>query len=225
MMPHEQLIRAGSRRVLPLLLPAVAAICLVLGAATFGSPALYVEGTHYVLLPVPITPADADRIEVTEYFSYTCSHCRDFDPVMESWSSKLPSDVVFKRTPAIWHPSHKILAQAYFAADALNVLGKIHPRLFVAIQDERRRFAKPEDMARFFSEQGVDPVDFQKVFQSFGVDRNVRQADAHGKSYKARGVPTLIVNGKYRIESGMTSSNASMLKIVDFLVEKERTDR
>ena len=36
------------------------------------------------------------------------------------------------------------------------------------------------------------------------------------------GVPTLIVNGKFRIDSKMAGSYPEMLKIADFLIDAER---
>ncbi|MBD3648856.1 MAG: DsbA family protein, partial [Pseudomonadales bacterium] len=77
-------------------------------------------------------------------------------------------------------------------------------------------------MASFFSEFGVDPVDFAKVYSSFGVRASVQQAEARGRAYRVSGVPAIIVNGKYRIEGKMAGSNAEMLRIAQFLVGKER---
>ena len=51
---------------------------------------------------------------------------------------------------------------------------------------------------------------------------SVQQADSKGKAYRSGGVPAIIVNGKYRIEGGMAGSNASMIRVADYLIEKER---
>ena len=77
-------------------------------------------------------------------------------------------------------------------------------------------------MAQYFAQFGVDPVEFAKVYKSFGVSASVQKAVARGRAYRARGVPTLIINGKYRIEGQMAGSNVNMLRIADFLIEKER---
>lgn len=183
----------------------------------------YEEGTHYVELQVPVKTRNPGKIEVMEYFSYGCPHCYEFEPLLNAWRSKLGEDVEFKRTPAIWNRDYQVYAQTYYAAEALNVLEQTHASLFQAIHGERRRLNSPELMAGFFGEYGVDPVDFAKTYSSFGVRASVQQADARGRAFRASGVPALIVNGKYRIEGGMAGSNANMLRIADFLIEKERT--
>ncbi len=195
---------------------------LLLGATQHASAEAFEEGTHYVELQIPVNTRTPDKIEVAEYFSYGCPHCFEFEPMINQWKSGLPADIVFKRTPAVWNRDYEIYAQTYYTLEALNVLDTMHAPVFRAIHMERRRLNDPELMAKFFGEFGVDPVDFAKTYASFGVRASVQQAEALGRAYRARGVPTLIVNGKYRIESTMAGSNANMLRVVDFLIEKER---
>ncbi|MDH5736953.1 MAG: thiol:disulfide interchange protein DsbA/DsbL [Gammaproteobacteria bacterium] len=180
------------------------------------------EGKHYDVLPVPIRQRYPDKIEVTEYFSYGCPHCFQFDPMISRWKADLPEDVIFNRTPAIWNPDYQVLAQAYYTAEALGILEKVHVPMFQAIHVDRKNLADAQAMAGFFQRFGVDPTDFVKVFKSFGVRSAMQQAEARGRSYRAQGVPAFIINGKYLVEGRHTGSNTSMLPIVDRLIEKER---
>ena len=44
------------------------------------------------------------------------------------------------------------------------------------------------------------------------------------RAYEVRGVPSLIVNGKYRVSAGgAVETQADMLNVVNFLIEKERS--
>ncbi len=182
----------------------------------------YEEGTHCMELPIPLKTATKDKIEVTEYFSYGCPHCYQFDPMITAWETGLPGDVKFNRTPAIWNKDYQVYAQTYFAAEALDVVEKLHTPLFQAIHAQGKRLNDPKLMAMFFAEFGIDPVDFAKVYNSFGVRASVQQAEAKGRAYRSTGVPAIIVNGKYRIEGKMAGSNSNMLRITDFLIQKER---
>jgi thiol:disulfide interchange protein DsbA len=80
----------------------------------------------------------------------------------------------------------------------------------------------PQAMAGYLAEFGIAPEDFAKAYNSFGVRASVQQADSKGKAYRSGGVPAIIVNGKYRIEGGMAGSNANMIRVADYLIEKER---
>ena len=79
-------------------------------------------------------------------------------------------------------------------------------------------------MTAFVSEHGVDPGDFLRTYNdSFGVKAKYQRALARQKIYAARGVPALIVNGKYRIEGSMVgNSNLGMLQVAEFLIAKEQ---
>jgi len=50
----------------------------------------------------------------------------------------------------------------------------------------------------------------------------LQQAEARGRAYQATGVPSLIVNGKYRIDAGAAEGTQGMLAIADYLIELER---
>lgn len=197
-------------------------MALLFSAAAHSEEIPYEEGTHYVALPVPIKTRSPETIEVAEYFSYGCPHCFQFDPLISAWQEKLPTDVEFTRTPAVWGGDYEIYAQTYYTAQALDVLEKVHVPIFEAIHLQHRRLNDPKLMAEFFGELGVDPVDFAKTYTSFGVRAGTQQAVAKGRAYRASGVPAMIVAGKYRVEGGMAGSSANMLKVVDFLIEKER---
>ena len=130
--------------------------------------------------------------------------------------------MTFSRTPAIWNKDYQVYAQTYYVAAALDIAEKLHTPLFQAIHAQRKRLNDPKLMAKFFSDFGIDPVDFAKVYNSFGVRASVQQAEARGRAYRATGVPAIIVNGKYRIEGQMAGSNSNMLRIADYLIQKER---
>lgn len=201
-----------------------ACVTLLLSQVAVAAPFEYVEGQHYVKLPMAIHTPDPNKIEVTEYFSYGCPHCFAFDPEISAWKATLPSDVEFDRTPAIWNKDYEVYAQTYYTAKALHILDKVHSAIFRAIHVDGKQLNTPGDMAKFFTQFGVSEAEFAKTYTSFGVRASVQQAEARGRAYRATGVPTLIINGKYRIEGSMVGSNANMLRVADFLIAKERLE-
>ena len=73
-----------------------------------------------------------------------------------------------------------------------------------------------------FTANGVSQEDFDKTFNSFGVNSQVNQGIAVAKSARVTGTPALMVNGKYHISGRSAGGQAEMLKIADFLIQKER---
>lgn len=199
-------------------------VSIFLLTLAFGAHAQqYEAGVHYQPLPVPVQTANNDAVEVVEVFSYACVHCYNFEPLLATWVAQQGSGVVFSRTPAIFNPTWEQLAQAYYTAEALDVTDRVHGALFEAIHVTPRDVLDPVVLAELFYEQAdVDPVQFTKVYDSFGVRSKVQQASARGRAYRVTGVPSLIVNGKYRVDGRMAGGSESMLKVANFLVEKER---
>ena len=72
-----------------------------------------------------------------------------------------------------------------------------------------------------FVENGVPSKDFDRAYGSFGIDSMVRQAAARTQGARINGTPSLMVNGKYRIDTRQAGSQANMLKIAAFLADKE----
>ncbi len=203
----------------------VAALALMLvGVAGPVQAQDFEVNVHYELLPIPVDTATPGKIEVVEVFSYGCSHCYTFDVPMDAWRARQPDDVAFRRIPAMFRSEWVILAQAFYAAEVLGVTDQVHTPIFEAIHLRGLNAGDPAVLAKIFKDSaGVDNEQFIKVLNSFGVRSKAQQADAQGRMYRLPGTPTLIVNGRYRVNGGqLAGSNVEMLDVVDFLVAKER---
>jgi thiol:disulfide interchange protein DsbA len=115
------------------------------------------------------------------------------------------------------------MAQAYYTAETLGVGDQMHEPLFEAIHIDRLDIRDERLLAELFAEHAnVSALDFSKAYSAFSVKSRVQQARAKGSAYGITGVPTMVVNGKYRVDGRMAGSNEDMLKVVDFLVAKEK---
>lgn len=198
-------------------------VLLLLLVTVSARAADFQEGVHYQRLPVPVETKDANRVEVVELFSYACIHCKTFDPTLEAWRGEQADDVLFRRVPAIFNQTWKLLAQAFYAAEVLGIGEKVHQPMFRALHDQGVNLGNPSLLAALFQEvAGVVPSEFTRIFNSFSVRSRVQQAEAHGRAYRVTGVPTLIVDGIYRIDGKMAGNNTKMLEIVDFLIAERR---
>lgn len=182
----------------------------------------YEAGKNYLVLDTPVRTRDSSKVEVVEVFWYGCSHCYSFEPLIKQWSKGQPEDVDFWQSPAIWNGAMKLHAQAYFTAKALSVLDKLHEPIFTALLVERQPLGNAKQIENLFANYGVDRKEFQKTFDSFSINSQVKQADARARSYKVSGTPEVIVNGKYRVTARLAGGQPEMLSVINFLVDKER---
>ena len=181
----------------------------------------YVEGVNYELVEPAQPTSTVDKVEVLEVFWYGCPHCFRFEPYVERWLQKKPENAQFVRLPAIFRPAWEVHARAYYTAELLGVLDKVHKPLFNAIHLQKRALNTEDALRDFFAEFGVDKKEFIKTYQSFAVETRIRRAKTMVSRYGVDGVPTVIVNGKYRVSARTAGSNAEMLKVINYLVAKE----
>jgi thiol:disulfide interchange protein DsbA len=195
-------------------------------AAPSAAPAeKYQAEKEYHVIPVPVRTANPDKIEVNEVFWYGCPHCYHFEAILEPWAKKLPDDVDFERTPAIWRANMESHARAYWAAKQLNVLDAMHPIIFKSMQEEKKPLLTEDQVAEVFVAHGIEDAAIRKAYNSFSVQSLTKQGDARVRSYGITGTPEIVINGKYRISSSDTGSQEAMLDVANFLIEKERKDK
>ncbi len=182
----------------------------------------FVAGEHYVVLDKPVATRDSSKVEVVEMFSYGCAHCYEFEPLIKNWGKKQGDDVDFWFFPAVWNKPMKLLAQAFYTAEELNVAEKIHLPLFSKVVLEQQSVRNESDLANLFEKHGVDKKDFSQAFNSKSVKDQVAKAEQRVADYKPVGVPEIVINGKYRIDRMRAGGQAEMLAVADFLIKKER---
>jgi thiol:disulfide interchange protein DsbA len=195
---------------------------LVLLAPLAAQAQEYKEGTHYDVISPALRARSAGKIEVLEFFAYSCGHCYNFEPLIQQWKQGLADDVEFQPSPAIWNAAMEPHAKAFYTAQALRVLDKLHGALFAAIHVDKKRLSSEAEIRQIFVDNGVAGADFDKAYKSFGVGAQIRQAKARQKSARITGTPEMMVAGKYQVTTGKAGSQANMLKIADFLIAKER---
>ena len=185
----------------------------------------YHEGLHYQRIePAVETRAGDDRVEVVELFLYACPHCYHLEPKLEQWLKGKSDYVELRRIPAIVGPPWAEQAKVFYTAEKLGILDKAHGALFKSIHEDGKQYADERSVMEFFVGQGVKPEDFFAAYNSPEVAEKVSQARVMTVKYGIRGVPAIIVNGKYRTAQYYTGNQKALLEVVDMLVEKERAE-
>ena len=171
-----------------------------------------------------ISPAqpvqNPDKIEVIEFFWYGCPHCYSLEPAMQAWLKTKPANVEFIRQPAVFSDVWGKHAKAYYVAEALDVVEKVHADFFDAIQNKKQKLVTEDELAKFFAAHGVKDEDFRAAYSSFLVDSKMRQAEAIAGRYGITGVPALIVNGKYKVTASTAKSQENMINVTNQLIQQ-----
>jgi len=184
----------------------------------------YEAGVHYEDLENP-RRLRGDKIQVMEVFSYACIHCYGLEPDLANWVEDNQDRIDFVRVPAISNDSWRILARGYYAVESLGLVEDYHLGVFHAFHDKRVSFNSIEKLAKYFDGKGTTAEEFTKTTKSPEVARMLAEADSIQRRYRVASVPTIIVNGKYRVKTTQQVGRSRILDVVDYLVEKERAEK
>jgi protein dithiol oxidoreductase (disulfide-forming) len=181
-----------------------------------------VAGTDYFAIDPP-QPVAGDKIEVVEVFGYPCIHCANAAPVIKEWSKGLGPDVKLSFVPAVFGGVWEAFGRAFYTAETMGVMEKTHDRLFEVVHTEKRQFRNLDDIASFYADYGVSKETFLGTMTSFPVNAKISQAVQQVQAWGVDSTPTIVVNGKYRVQArGGEDGYEKMMQVVDFLINEER---
>jgi protein dithiol oxidoreductase (disulfide-forming) len=193
------------------------------GAPTTGR---FEMGVHYLRLsPTQPTSSNPDQVEVCEVFWYGCPHCYEFDPLLERWRERKQDYVSFVRVPAVWNPTLRMHARAFYTAEELGKGAEMHAEFFREIHERRNGLETEAKLQEFFGRFNVDAAAFKTAFDSFAVQAKLQRADELSRRYRIGSVPTIVINGKYTTDAPMVGSYEDLLVLVDDLAAAEREGR
>lgn len=183
-------------------------------------------GTDYVKLgrAAPVE-APAGKIEVVEFFWYSCGHCNAFEPTLSRWAQRLPKDVVFKRVPIAFQDSYVPQQHLFYALEAMGLVDTFHTKVFAAVHTERQNLVKPEAILQWVAKQGIDQAKFLSHFNSFSTSTKASRARQLMTAYEVEGVPAMGVSGRFYTDGSMAKSMERALAITDFLLAEIRLGR
>lgn len=183
-------------------------------------------GKDYLVLEKRVpTEAPAGKVEVIEFFWYSCPHCNAFEPALEAWIKAAPKDVSVKRVPVAFRADFAPQQRLYYALEALNKVDELHRKVFQAVHGERLPLTTDEAIIAWAEKQGLDKAKFTEAYQSFSVASKLRRAVQLQDAYKVEGVPALGIAGRYYTDGSLAGSMERALQVTDVLVAEARKSR
>lgn len=169
----------------------------------------------------PAQPTEPGKIEVLEFFSYGCGHCAAIEPLLEKWTKAQAADVVVRPIPVAFNASMKPLQRLFYSLEAMNRLD-LHPKVFTAIHQEKKRLFTKAEIKSWIGSQGVDVEKFDAVFESFGVSSKAGRADQLVTAYRIQGTPSVSVAGRFVTSPSEAGGYQQTLDVAGDLIRQAR---
>ncbi len=202
------------------LLGAALLVCAFLGTTQAEE---YKAGQHYLELPekLPTNYRGEEAGEIMEIFSYSCIHCFNLEPFVQSWKQSKPDDVRFTPVPVLFNNRQIPEVKAFYASQLLKINDESHVPTYNEIHLNRNRLSSDEDFAEFFTRFGVSEEEYMNMANSFAVNVKVNQARKITEMSQIQGTPSLVVNGKYLVSGRTAGGNEKMFDVALWLIRRD----
>lgn len=198
---------------------------ILLATACAAVRAQPVAGRDYTVLDPARPAASGERIEVIEFFYYGCPVCYEAQPHIARWLLSAGNAVDLKRVPAVSSDAWATFARIFYALDSTGLLARLHWPVYDNHQFDGRRLNEEKNLLEWLQSNGVDAALFKQALDSEEVKSRVETARKMLETYDIRGVPTLIVDGRYVTSARLAGGVKEMMDVVEYLVARTRDER
>jgi thiol:disulfide interchange protein DsbA len=213
---------------------AAALLLACASVSAFASLANPEVNKEYLVLAQPQQTDSVGKIEVTEFFYYSCPHCNVLDPLITEWVKKQGNAISFKRVHIDFGQGQEPLQRMFYTLEVMGKLDELHSKIFRAIHTDRVFLRTDQDMLSFVTKNGVDKMKYLEISKSFGVESKMGRAKSLQAAYKIEFVPAVFVDGHYmtapsQLQQAMPGTSElegarNMLPVLDALVIKAQKD-
>lgn len=204
---------------------AFAALLLALAASGAQAQSVAQLGRDYIRLDPPRAVTSGERIEVVEFFYYGCPVCYELEPTLSRWIFNAPGSVALRRVPVLSSDNWDNFAKLFYTLDAMGQLARLHWPVYDNFHFNGVKLNDEVVMARWVSHNGLDRQKFTDTYRSPEIQAKLASARAMTQSYEIRGVPSIVVDGKFLTSANMAGGTRELMLVVDQLVELARKER
>lgn len=185
-----------------------------------------VDETKYKPVTSTFSVSTGDKIEVVELFWFGCGHCFALEPHVKTWlKDSKPDNVEFVKVPALFSKRWEFHGQAFYTMEILGVEQEVYDAFFKSIHVNRKPINNLNSLVDFMANFGKSKEEVESAFNSFAVDTKMRNARKITRASGARGVPAMVVDGKYLTSQQNAGGTKELFDVVNQLAAKAAAER
>lgn len=199
-------------------------------------PAVPRNGAEYTTLATAQPTAAGDKVEVIEFFSYACPHCKSFDPALTKWVKDNADKIAFRRVHVAFTSAEQQLQRFYSVLEAMNATEQMHTKMFTALHVEHQRLYTEEALTDWAAKSGLERAKVTETYRSFAMQPRINRAQATITAYAVDHWPLIAIGGRYltspskvakAVETQMTADeqHKAALEVMNYLVTKAKSEK
>lgn len=190
----------------------------------YGSAQAAVLNTDYTILEKPITQLHKNKIEVLEFFAYSCVHCHHLEPYLLKEMKSFTPDTYMRAVHVVWDDNAYFnLARIAAAVNSTGMKQSADPAIFRAVVEQKIDLSNPTVFNKWAAEQ--KSFDGNKLIKAYNTLENTAETNKMrqlAQQYNITSTPIVIVGGKYQIK--FNNGFEAGMKTMKELIEKVRNE-
>ena len=180
--------------------------------------AKFTEGDYYKVLDLPRPNSPV----VTEFFSFYSPHCNTLEPMIQKMKKQLPNNAKLQKKHVSFMGGSMgiFMAKAFASSIILGVDSKITPVLFNRIHGMKKPPRDEAELRQILIDEGIKAEDYDAIFNNFAVNSMVNRFNKAFQDSGLTGVPAVVVNNKYLLQTNKIKSADEYFELVNFLLKK-----
>jgi protein dithiol oxidoreductase (disulfide-forming) len=185
----------------------------------------FAEGKEFMRLKNAQTVESGAKIEVIEFYSYGCNHCRDLEEFLGPWIKKVPDNVSFKRVPVAFHQQWVNYGKIYYTLEALG-RDDLSVKVFQAVHSANLKLNEEKVFFDWAAGNGLDINKVKELWSSFSINSKMNRAKTLAGNYSVDSVPMLFIDGKFKVQPHLLrGQHKDVPAVLDFLIAKAKSER
>ena len=145
---------------------------------------------------------------------------------MDSVQSALPKGLDLEKSHVSYMPQNnpeiqQLIVKAFLSMREMGMEKELVRQFFAAYHVQGMDFETQEDIKKIFLANDVDGAKFDKMMASSAISKKAEAMAALWEEKEILSVPTIVVNGKYRINMGTIKSLDELKAITLELLSKD----
>ena len=182
-------------------------------------------GREYIVLDPPREVTTGPKIEILEFFYYGCPVCYEFQPLFSRWLNQAPEYISLRRIPVVGSDSQDTFAKLFHSLDSMGHIARLHWPIYDNFHFDGVKLNEEPVLTDWVARNGVNREQFEAAFQSEEVKNKLTETDDMMKAMNIRGVPTIVIDGKYLTSARLAGGTRRLPQVIDQLVKQARRER
>lgn len=181
------------------------------------------EGKHYEVIANNVS----SEKNITEFFSFWCPACYNFEPLVNELKNQLPDNVAFQKIHVNFMgfsgpDTQNLATRTMMVGRLLEQETKVNTAIFEAIHRQRQNLLGIEDFKQVATNAGIASEQFDKTQRAFAVNSMLMRNNKRMQEFRGdvSGVPTFIVNDKYKATFTRDMTPDQIVDLLLWLVEQ-----